>query len=120
MAMNVRSGKDSETMNTNIDIDDMGLEELYDLLEKIEEDLRAKDEEIRGLVPISWSHPPAYDYPYEPVFWKDYLDSRSDGDVKLRKAREIRAEAQMVLFLKDRVVTRVIRLEKNEQAKRQN
>lgn len=118
MAMNVRSGKDSETMNTNIDIDDMGLEELYDLLEKIEEDLRAKDEEIRVLMPISWSHPPAYNYPYEPVFWKDYLDSRSDGEVKLRKARRIGAEAHMALFLKDRVVTRVIRLEKNEQAKR--
>lgn len=112
MAMNVRSMKESETMKTDIDIDHMGLEELYDLLMEIEEDLRAKDEEIRGLVPIPWSHPPAYNYPYEPIFWKDFLDSHSDGEVKLRKARRISAEAQMVLFLKDRVATRVIGLEK--------
>ena len=107
-------------MKTDIDINDMSLEELYDLLGEIEEDLRAKDEEIRGLVPIPWSHPPAYSYPFGPIFWKDYLDSHSDGEVKLCKAREIGAEAQMVLFLKDRVVTKVIGLEKNEQAKRQN
>lgn len=107
-------------MKTNIDINDMGLEELYDLLKEIEEDLRAKDEEIRGFMPIPWPHFPAYDYQYEPIFWKDYLDSHSDGEVKLRKVKEIRAEAQKVLFLKGRAVTKVIGLEKNEQAKRQN
>lgn len=99
-------------MKTDIDIDNMGLEELYDLLKEIEEDLRAKDEEIRGLVPILWPQPPAYDYPYEPIFWRDYLDNDEQGEVKLRKAKEIRAEAQRVLFLKDRVATRVIGLEK--------
>lgn len=99
-------------MKTDIDINDMSLEELYDLLGEIEEDLRAKDEEIRGFMPIPWPHFPAYDYPYEPIFWKDFLDSHSDGEVKLRKAGEISAEAQMVLFLKDRVATRVIGLEK--------
>ena len=107
-------------MKTDIDIDDMSLDELCDLLGEIEDDLRAKDEEIRGLVPITWSHFPAYDFPFDPVFWWDYLDSHSDGEVKLCKAKEIRAEAQKVLFLKGRAVTRVIGLEKNEQAKRQN
>ena len=86
-------------MKTDIDIDHMGLDELYDLLEEIEADLRAKDEEIKALIPILELHIPAYDYPYEPIFWKDYLDSHSDGEVKLRKARVIRAVSQMVLFL---------------------
>lgn len=120
MAMNVHSGKDSETMNTNIDIDDMGLDELYDLLEKIRNDLIGKEEDIEVLVPVPDTHIPAYNLPFETFFWEGFLDNDSKNEVKLSKAREIGAEAQRVILLENRVVTRIIGLENIEQAKRQN
>ena len=120
MAMNVRSGKDSETMNINIDIDDMGLKELCDLLNEIKDDLIDKEEEIKALVPAIDTYTPAYNFPFESIFWKDLLDNDSESEVKLSKAREIKAEAQRVILLENRVVTRIIGLENIEQAKRQN
>lgn len=120
MAMNVRSGKDSETMNTNIDIENMGLEELYGLLKEIKDYLIDKEEDVKALVPIPDTITPAYSCPFEPIFWKDFLDSDIESEVKLSKAREIRKEVQKVTFLENRVVTRIIGLENIEQAKRQN